>query len=290
MERKFWNKLRILVTNQCNYRCPFCHNEGQGKSARTQMMDFAKFQTFVDYLNGQEISELHFSGGEPFLNKDIVRMIQYVNDNTKWGIGCATNLSRITETQISELSRTRIKFNIQFPYANSLLFNKSTGNGNYEHILKQLRLVRRENIPIGLNAVVQNDDICNIEDLLHFAVENGVALKLLPQIGLKNSSLFKEKIYPLLKRFAIDFVDKGTGATRWTIQIEGKNATVLYIDSPCFAKDINTCRMFGELRIHPDFKVQPCIMKSELSQIDLSKGKDEVIKELSLLWNNFKNC
>ena len=171
-----------------------------------------------------------------------------------------------------------------------LLFNKSTGNGNYEHILKQLRLVRRENIPIGLNAVVQNDDICNIEDLLHFAVENGVALKLLPQIGLKNSSLFKEKIYPLLKRFAIDFVDKGTGATRWTIQIEGNNATVLYIDSPCFAKDINTCRMFGELRIHPDFKVQPCIMKSELSQIDLSKGKDEVIKELSLLWNNFKNC
>ena len=290
MERNFWNKLRILVTNQCNYKCPFCHNEGQEKNARTQMMDFVRFKTFVDYLNGQDISELHFSGGEPFLNKDIVRMIQYVNDNTKWGIGCATNLSRITETQISELSRTRIKFNIQFPYANSLLFNESTGNGDYEHILKQLRLVKHANIPVGLNAVVQNGDICVVEDLLHFAVENGVALKLLPQIGLKNSSLFKETIYPLLKRFAIDYSDKGTGATRWTIQIEGKNTTVLYIDSPCFAKDINTCRMFGELRIHPDFKVQPCIMKSEQSQIDLSKDKDEVVKELSSLWNDFKNC
>jgi cyclic pyranopterin phosphate synthase len=290
MERIFWNKLRILVTNQCNYKCPFCHNEGQGKNEKTQMMDFAKFKTFVDYCVGQEISELHFSGGEPFLNKDIVRMIQYVNDNTDWGIGCATNLSRITETQISELSRTRIKFNIQFPYANSSLFKASTGNGDYEHIVKQLSLVSSANIPVGLNAVVQNDDICNIENLLHFSVENGVALKLLPQIGLRNSSLFKETIYPLLKRYAIDYIDKGTGATRWIIQIDGKNTTVLYIDSPCFTKDINTCRMFGELRIHPDFEVQPCIMKSGQSRIDLSKGKDEVIKELSLLWNDFKKC
>jgi cyclic pyranopterin phosphate synthase len=290
MERKFWNKLRILVTNQCNYRCPFCHNEGQGKSARTQMMDFAKFQTFVDYLNGQEISELHFSGGEPFLNKDIVRMIQYVNDNTSWGIGCATNLSRITETQISELARTRIKFNIQFPYANSLLFNTSTGNGDFAHIIRQLKLVRLANIPVGLNAVVQNENIQNIEELLLFAIENKVALKLLPQIGLNNSCAFKEQIYPLLERFAIKYIDKGTGATRWTVQINGKATTVLYIDSPCFTKDISTCRMFGELRIHPDFKVQPCIMKREQACIDLSKGKREVIKELSLLWNNFKKC
>lgn len=290
MERKFWNKLRILVTNQCNYRCPFCHNEGQGKSARTQMMDFAKFQTFVDYLNGQEISELHFSGGEPFLNKDIVRMIQYVNDNTSWGIGCATNLSRITETQISELARTRIKFNIQFPYANSLLFKTSTGNGDYAHIIRQLKLVRLANIPVGLNAVVQNENIQNIEELLLFAIENEVALKLLPQIGLNNSCAFKEQIYPLLERFAIKYIDKGTGATRWTVQINGKATTVLYIDSPCFTKDIERCRKYGEIRVLPDMTLQSCILKGGTSSLALERGKEFVLSQFRALWKDFNHC
>lgn len=31
-----WNKFRILVTNRCNYHCPFCHNEGQDKSCQEQ--------------------------------------------------------------------------------------------------------------------------------------------------------------------------------------------------------------------------------------------------------------
>ena len=86
-------------------------------------------------------------------------------------------------------------------------FNTSTGNGDYAHIIRQLKLVRLANIPVGLNAVVQNENIQNIEELLLFAIENEVALKLLPQIGLDNSCAFKEQIYPLLERFAIKYID-----------------------------------------------------------------------------------
>ena len=116
MERLFWNKLRILVTNKCNYKCPFCHNEGQEKDGLTDMMSFESFKTFIDIVNGQDISELHVSGGEPFLNKEIVRMIEYVDNNTSWGIGCATNLSLLSNEQIKALAKTRVKFNIQFPF------------------------------------------------------------------------------------------------------------------------------------------------------------------------------
>ena len=33
-----WTKYRVLVTNKCNYRCPFCHNEGQEKQQKTDLM------------------------------------------------------------------------------------------------------------------------------------------------------------------------------------------------------------------------------------------------------------
>lgn len=111
-ERNFWNKLRILVTNKCNYRCPFCHNEGQEKEGKTDVLSLKDFVRFIEIVKEQDISELHFSGGEPFLNNSIVDMIEYVDINTAWGIGCATNLSIITDEQIQRLSKTRIKFNI----------------------------------------------------------------------------------------------------------------------------------------------------------------------------------
>ena len=63
-------------------------------------MSYDNFKTLIDFVKDQDISELCFSGGEPFLNKDLIRMIRYADDNTASDIGCATNLSLITDTQI----------------------------------------------------------------------------------------------------------------------------------------------------------------------------------------------
>ena len=224
-ERVFWNKLRILVTNRCNYRCRFCHNEGQDMDGRMDTMSVSDFVQFVDFVNGQDISELHFSGGEPFLNKGIVDMIEYVDINTDWGIGCATNLSMINDEQISRLSKTRVKFNIQFPYANDELFHRSTNTGNYSFILGQIAKVKEAGIRIGLNSVVQKDNIELVKELIYFAIDQQLSLKLLPQIGLEGSDKFKDQIYPLLNELSTEVRDKGTGAIRWIVEKEGKQTS-----------------------------------------------------------------
>lgn len=289
-ERTFWNKLRILVTNRCNYSCSYCHNEGQVKNVKANDMKLNDLIRIVDYINGQDISEIHFSGGEPFLNKEIVEMIEYVDKTTNWGIGCATNLSRITKEQIFRLAKTRVKFNIQFPYANSKMFHYSTGNSNYNYILEQIYNVKRAGIRIGLNTVVQSNDLQNIKNIIDFAIEHQLSVKFLPELGLKGSDKFKETIYPLLKDLSCDVTDKGTGALRWIIEKDGKRIVVLYIDSPCFNNDISECREFGELRIHPDMSLQPCIFKEPKLKLNLEEGKDKITEKLIYLWNDFKHC
>ena len=289
-EHDFWNKLRILVTNKCNYRCPFCHNEGQDKDNSADVMKLTDFISFVDFMKDQPISELHFSGGEPFLNHEIVDMIEYADKNTTWGIGCATNLSRLTDEQIHRLANTRVKFNIQFPYADKDDFHKSTGTGSYSHIIEQITKVKKAGIRISLNSVVQSDDMKHIQNLINFAIKYQLPLKLLPQIGLDGSDKFKELIYPLLKETSIEVKDKGTGALRWIIEKEDKQTVVLYIDSPCFDKDITECREFGELRVHPDFTLQPCILRSSNVRLNLQEGKEKAIEQMTCLWNDFKHC
>ncbi len=290
MSNIHWDKIRVLVTNRCNYACPFCHNEGQQKDDAYPYLSFATFRQLIDYIGDQGLSEICFSGGEPFLNRDIISMIKYAEDNTSCDISCASNFSLITANRIKQLKGSRVKFNIQFPYANNFDFQKSSGLGNYHDVLANIRDARSAGIAIGLNSVIQNNDANKIIELINFAVENELPLKLLPQIGLKNSEKFKDSIYPLLKEYAIDFTDKGTGATRWNITIGTHKTTVLYIDSPCFSKDIATCKQYGEIRIHPNLSIQPCILKAPVATLLLDKGKEYVIEQFRESWKNLYRC
>lgn len=285
-----WDKLRILVTNRCNYRCPFCHNEGQEKEVLVGMMSVEKFKQLINYLGGQELSEINFSGGEPFLHKEIVDMIVYANDHMTCDISCATNLSLITDEQIARLAKTRVKFNIQFPFVSEKDFAKSTGTGKLCKVLDRIKNVKSAGIKIGLNTVIQSANSDTIEQMAMFALENELPLKLLPQIGLKGSDRFIDDILPILKKYAVEFVNKGTGALRWTIRNDNLQTSVLYIDSPCFTQDIKTCRNYGEIRIHPDFMLQCCIMKEANERLFLERGKEFVVDQFERLWSDFNHC
>ena len=290
MSQIYWDKIRILVANGCNYRCRFCHNEGQSKHSPSQYMSFENLKTLIDFIQDQDVAELCFSGGEPFLNRDLVRMIRYADENTASDIGCATNLSLITNTQIQELSSTRVKFNIQFPFASDADFRDSTGTGNYMKVVETIKKVQDSGINIGLNSVIQSLDMSKLVQVLEFALENELPLKLLPQIGLAGSDRFKEKIYPLLQEKAVERIDKGTGAIRYTLEKGNHRITVLYIDSPCFTKDIERCRKYGEVRVLPEMTLQSCILKGGTSPLALERGKEFVLGQFCALWKDFNHC
>ena len=261
-----WDKIRLLVTNACNYNCPFCHNEGQTKHVHSKQMSLGQLRQFIDIIKEQNISEICFSGGEPFLNKDIVKMIEYAND------------------------KTRVKFNIQFPYANEDDFRRSTVNGNYSAILKKIDSIRSAGIEIGLNTVIQSTKIEDVKEIIRFALIQEIPLKLLPQIGQEGSEKYKESIYPLLRENAVDCKDKGSGATRWILKSNGHQTVVLYIDSPCFYRDITVCRHYGEIRILPDMSAQTCILKNQATSLEFDEGKEFVLNQLQELWKNFNHC
>ena len=47
MEKLQWDKVRVLVANYCNYKCPFCHNEGQDKATTKERMSLQSFKRLV---------------------------------------------------------------------------------------------------------------------------------------------------------------------------------------------------------------------------------------------------
>ena len=79
-------KLKTLWFNTgtlCNLTCKNCYIESSPKNDRLQYFTFEEFKSFVNesIQNEMGTTEIGFTGGEPFMNKDIFKMIKYSLDN-----------------------------------------------------------------------------------------------------------------------------------------------------------------------------------------------------------------
>ena len=285
-----WKRIRFLLTNMCNYQCKFCHNEGQTKKSEVKFFSFEDFRKLIDILKDQKLMEICFSGGEPFLNSDVIKMIEYASVKTDFNISCASNFSLITKEQMIRLSNTRIKFNIQFPYIDGEKFVKSTKTGEIGKILKNIDMAKNLGIQVGLNCVIQDNDLKDKEMIIDLALKKGLPIKFLPDLCSSNFKNMKDVMYPFINRYAISMYDKKTGSHKWKIKKNDLITTIQYIDSPCFYRDIKTCHNYGELRVHPDLSIQQCIMKNPVEKISLKEGKEVVLKQLEDAWKNFNQC
>lgn len=67
----------------CNLTCKNCYIESSPKNDRLAYLSFEEFKTFVNesIQNEMGTKEIGFTGGEPFMNKDVFKMIKYALDN-----------------------------------------------------------------------------------------------------------------------------------------------------------------------------------------------------------------
>lgn len=292
---KFWKILRVLTTNKCNYSCPFCHNEGQGsKENNVHILKFADFKVIIDSLRSSRLKEVHFSGGEPFLNPEIVEMICYTDKSTELEIGCATNISLLTEEIIKELAKTRIKLNIQFPSIENCEYKEITQNGNLDIVLENIQILKLHNIRFGLNHVITNNNSDRVNSVINFAQNHNCHLKLLPNLFDDHLSENKNEIYPLLDSISLNKIDKGTGAIKWILHSKDCSLTnMIYVEPPCYSGNFDHCKEFAEIRLLPDLRLQTCIKQVtplELNCEILEENHEIINNRFQELWNNFISC
>jgi cyclic pyranopterin phosphate synthase len=291
---RFWKILRVLTSNYCNYRCEFCHNEGQRALPSKQLLEFDFFRVILDSLVDTSLKEVHFSGGEPFTNPNTLKMIQYANDYTDLDIGCATNASLLSEVMIMQLSKTRVKLNIQFPSIRQEEFIRITKNGCWNILYKKLDLLKQYNVKFGLNHVITEQNIKQVFSVIDFAINNGFSLKLLPDLNDIHFVQYKDEIFSFLNKIAEIRIDKGTGAIKWIRKKPNESyIQVMYIDHPCYSNNFDVCKSFAEIRLLPNLELQPCIMNGATIKFDCQmRGENKELVKLKFqeAWKIFISC
>jgi MoaA/NifB/PqqE/SkfB family radical SAM enzyme len=164
---------QVGLTNACPQRCVYCYNrDRQGRP-----LDTAEILTVVRDLKALGVRWMGWTGGEPLLNKDIVRITEMASD------GCAVKLFTTGSELVPELARDLRKaglfsVSVSLDHWTEEVHDKNRGfPGAFATALRAIDIFRGvDGLHVGVSAVLSRDMIRTgrTEEFLAFLETLGV--------------------------------------------------------------------------------------------------------------------
>ena len=94
---------RVLweITNTCNYHCSYCMFSSEAKKYENELTTEEVKKAIKD-LKGNNFTYIKFTGGEPFVRKDMVEILKYASE-LGFDMDISTNASLLTSEIVKEL-------------------------------------------------------------------------------------------------------------------------------------------------------------------------------------------
>ncbi len=251
----------IEPTNHCNLKCPECPS-GLGALTRPLgLLNLDDFNKLIDEISRTGFYVQLFFQGEPFINKNLSRMISYAQSKNMY-ISVSTNGHFINEENVDEVlknSPDKIIYSIDGLDEES--YQNYRVGGTFEQADLGLRtLVKRRNELgykkpfVELQFIVMKQNEHQLDDVLNYGKEIGVDKVVFKtmQISSYDNAL---KFLPSNKKYRRYVVDNGS------FKIKGK------IKNHCFA-------LWRTSVITWDGKVVPCCFDKDAEfEMGITNGK-----------------
>ncbi|WP_210395366.1 radical SAM protein [Motiliproteus sediminis] len=128
----------------CNLACPFCL-EGSGPAdKRLQLVKLKDVQPLVDEALALGVSQFSFTGGEPFLAKDMVKILAYASQFAPCLVltnGTAPLQRRFEQLRALATAAHPIRFRISLDYPDAERHDRGRGEGTFVDALKGLKML-----------------------------------------------------------------------------------------------------------------------------------------------------
>ena len=146
----------IRVTKACNLRCPHCYVNAGEKLENELSLE--EIKSIIDQLAKLKVFSIFFTGGEPFLRKDIIEILKYTN---KKGIGIAisTNGSFLNKEVLEKMRNIHFDlFQISLDGPKKI-HESIRGKGSWQRAIDNIKLARsilKKNIGLGIVIMKNN--------------------------------------------------------------------------------------------------------------------------------------
>ena len=250
--QKYLRKIRLLLTNQCNRECSFCHNEGMSKE-NNLTINCEKLRDFYPEFK-QLTNRIILTGGEPFLYPELDKIISDLNE---YGFDITidtaiTNFQKfyyllhfVNDIHISFLDHERVNYFIK----------------EIEELHKHVPLLR-----IGINIPLNDENtVLNIIPyFLPLCRKEGIRIQLIKIFdkNKKNNETWNQRWHKMIHFFGYNNLQLINSTEREISFLTRSNERIDFLDIPCqlagkeFSK--GCCLNETDFTIGPDFSIRFC--------------------------------
>lgn len=219
--------VRLKIIESCNWSCNFCHNEWNIKA---DIIDWDSELRDKLLLLEKNIwtQEVHLTGWEPSLNKNIWNIISWVKQ--LWmGVKMTTNWQFNEEVRNTLVNTWIDGVNFSFqslePAELQSVMSKNMwydwASEQIERSKENILALYSEWIKVRINSVISNtQDILRIKWIIDWAIKNNIEMRVLDDLWNKASA--KQAISTLISDTSAqlkEIITTGTSSKRWVYSI-----------------------------------------------------------------------
>jgi len=289
--------LRIAITQRCNFRCDYCHKEGEECSrGDCEEMTVDEIVRIAEVAVGLGIARIKLTGGEPLMRQDLCDIVKGIA-----AIPDVKDLSLTTNGSLLAFEAERLRtcglrrVNISLPTLNAEAYTKLT-DGNLENTLEGVKAAVAAGFnPVKLNMVVLNGvNVDAVPEMIDFAMQTGTILQLIEldpvNVDEEYFSAYHrllDEYEEMLKQKAVTIETRRFMHNRHIYHLPDVTVEVVH---PTENREF--CAHCTRLRVTSDGMLKTCLMRND-NLIDIltpirNGANDEELRKLFLRANRIR--
>ena len=137
----------------CNLSCPFCLEGSKPGDNRLNRIHFEDAKPFIDEALDLGVEQFSFTGGEPFVIRDMIRILEYALEHRPCLVltnGTDPIIKRIKDVVPLRNKPNPLAFRISIDYPDATLHDTGRGEGNFDKALQTVRVLHEHGFRVSL--------------------------------------------------------------------------------------------------------------------------------------------
>ena len=267
------------LSHRCPLQCPYCSNPLQLERAGAEL-DTATWQRVLGEAAALGVLQVHFSGGEPMVRRDLPALVQHATE-----VGLYSNL--ITSGVLSDPAPFAALVEAGLEHVQLSIQDADAANGDRIAGLAGAQakkhafaaMVRDAGLPLTINAVVHRQNLSNLPRMIDLAVALGASRIEVAHVQYYGWALVnRDALLPTREQ-----LDRATETVE-AARVRFKGILVIdYVVPDYYARRPKACmggwgRRF--LNVSPAGKVLPCHAAESLPGFDFPSVRKASLAEI----------
>jgi MoaA/NifB/PqqE/SkfB family radical SAM enzyme len=265
----------FAVNNTCNSKCRMC---SIWKNKNKKNVKYEDAKKALDILKKNNFKILQITGGEPFLNPDIFRILEYAK-KIGFSIFVVTNGSMITEEAAEKIAKINVdQISVSFHHHDPKVFERIENHKNiFDKAFKGIQNLRQKKAHVSALCTISKYNMNDIEKTVEFIEGMNLYTSFCIPVTIDKTSfaLGGDKCVNLTKEEMKDVILKIIEMKKRGHKIVNNTAYLRDVIDSLDGKSRYDCYGGSKLWFMDwNLKIYPCMSKGKGVRIEKAKFKD----------------